>query len=137
MKLMITSTLMLGLAATVPIAAEANAGTASHLLAGDTIPFEPHAAPAQAVNIRGRTKSSLRRLKQAEAPVIVCPTDRQECFDGSFVTRSPPLCNFDPCPDAPIIVCTLDVKKCPDGTGVERSPPSCEYDPCPRNNDGA
>lgn len=74
---------------------------------------------------------------------IACTMDVKECPDGSFVGRSGPNCEFQPCPvvtpaatgtsvQGPIYsACTMELKPCPDGSSVGRAGPNCEFEACP------
>jgi hypothetical protein len=76
-------------------------------------------------------------------PIRNCPRDTKRCSDGSYVTRTGPLCQFPPCPPmkgpAPVPTpkpptqraCPLDWKPCPGGGGVGRTGPLCQFPPCP------
>lgn len=89
---------------------------------------------------------------EPETEQTVCTAEAMQCPDGSYVTRSRPSCEFDPCPrvfptataassatptasgsakPAPSLkACTMDAKICPDGTSVGRTGPNCEFAPC-------
>merc|ERR1712048_42223 len=54
-----------------------------------------------------------------------------ECPDGSYVSRDPTTCDFDPCPKVGK-ECPTDVKECPDGSYVSRDPTTCKFDSCPK-----
>ncbi|MFA5413514.1 MAG: hypothetical protein WC348_03165 [Patescibacteria group bacterium] len=60
---------------------------------------------------------------------VFCTADAKLCFDGSYVSRVAPSCEFAPCPEP--VACTLEAKICPDGSSVGRVPPNCEFSPCP------
>jgi hypothetical protein len=66
--------------------------------------------------------------EQTPEPVF-CAADAKLCFDGSYVSRVAPSCEFSPCPEP--VVCTLEAKICPDGSSVGRVPPNCEFEACP------
>ena len=68
---------------------------------------------------------------------FVCMTDARACPDGSWVSRTPPSCDFAPCA-TPVKVrtpsasqfCMMDVQQCADGSWVSRQAPSCDFAPC-------
>jgi hypothetical protein len=67
----------------------------------------------------------------------VCPYEAAICPDGSKVMRTPPYCDFAPCPKpsaasaAPAQPCLRDAHRCPDGSSVTRVGPNCAFAPCP------
>lgn len=70
----------------------------------------------------------------------ICPNVMKRCPDGSFVSRVPPRCNFQPCPGKGSsgalpggMACTQEGRECPDGSIVFRGP-DCEFAPCPGKN---
>jgi len=65
----------------------------------------------------------------------VCPSDVQECPDGSYVSRDGNNnCEFQSCYDHGR-VCPTDVSRCPDGSYVSRNPDdNCYFQPCPRRH---
>jgi hypothetical protein len=62
---------------------------------------------------------------------ILCAMDVQTCPDGSFVSRKPPSCAFEQCPEEELKLCAMDIQTCPDGSFVSRKPPSCAFERCP------
>lgn len=66
---------------------------------------------------------------------VACTMDARACPDGSFVGRTPPSCEFAPCPTgtAPSYEggCAKDLKTCTDGSVVGRDPDTCEFVECP------